>query len=370
MTGLEIDYTTVFQASPGPTALLTPQLVYADANKEFLQLAGRTREQVIGHYLPDDLAERVEQDAVVVRNIEASLRRVIESGLRDVMDLQRYFMEQSGERGKGEERYLTATNIPLFDPEGRLVLVLHRVQDVTDLISAREVALSLQEAMLPAPRPLGRHSAAVRYRPAVDTLHVCGDWYDLVDLPDGRVAIAVGDVVGHGLSAAGVMGELRSALSAASRVTSGPARALEILGMYARSVDGAENTTVTSAFIDWETLTVTYSRAGHPPPALRGPDGAVEFLDQVTDPPLAAYPEHSSRFEATVPFAAGAVLVLYTDGLIERRREDIDTGLGRLARSLTRCDATDPDALADTLLVDLLPPDGQTDDTALVVVPL
>lgn len=93
---------------------------------------------------------------------------------------------------------------------------------------------------------------------------MAGDWYDLVDLPGDRIAVAVGDVVGHGLYAAGVMGQLRSALTAASLVPEGPARALEVLGLYARTVDGAENATVATAFVDWEKHTITYSSAGHP----------------------------------------------------------------------------------------------------------
>jgi len=159
-------------------------------------------------------------------------------------------------------------------------------------------------------------------------------------------------------------------LSAASRAVDGPARALDVLGLYARSVDGAQNTTVAESFIDWDTHTITYSSAGHPPPALLQPGGTVEFLDQATDPPLGARPEHARRPQATEPFTDGAALVLYTDGLIERRHEDIDAGLARLAGSLARHQGRDPEALADALLADLLPPGGITDDTALVIVRL
>ena len=137
-----------------------------------------------------------------------------------------------------------------------------------------------------------------------------------------RMAVAVGDVVGHGLPAACVMGQLRSALSAASRASAGPARALEVLGLYARSVEGAESTTAVTAWIDWESHTIAYSSAGHPPPALLRGDGRVEFLDGATDPPLGARPEHVDRPEAGTDFVAGDTLVLYTDGLIERRTED------------------------------------------------
>ncbi|MET8629555.1 SpoIIE family protein phosphatase [Kitasatospora sp. NPDC004669] len=371
MTEPEIDYRAVFRALPGAMALLTPQLVYADVNEGFLRTLGRTRGQVIGRYLPDDFAHaQNDPGAAVVRNIQASMHQVLGSGEPNIIELQRYDIEDPDRPGVRGERYWSMINAPVFDSDGRVALLIHRVEEVTELIRAREVALSLQEAMLPAPRPVGRHPAAVRYRPAVDTLNVCGDWYDLVDLPGDRIAAAVGDVVGHGLSAAQVMGQLRSALSTASRVADGPARSLEVLGLYARSVDGAENTTVANTFIDWETHTIAYSSAGHPPPALLRVDGTVEFLDQATDPPLGASPEQVPPPQATAHFTDGAVLALYTDGLIERRHEDIDTGLARLADSLTRHRATDPETLADALLSDLLPPGGVTDDTALVIVRL
>ncbi|MGW1168975.1 PP2C family protein-serine/threonine phosphatase [Streptomyces sp. NPDC002550] len=367
----EIDYRAVFQALPGAIALFTPQLVYADVNEDFLRTLGRTRGQVIGRYLRDDYADMPnDPGAAVVRNIQASMRQVADSGAPNTMELQRYDIEDPDEPGVRGERYWSVINVPVFDSAGRMTLLMHRLEEVTELIRAREVALSLQEAMLPAPRPVGRHQAAVRYRPAIDTLNVCGDWYDLVDLPGDRIAAAVGDVVGHGLSAAQVMGQLRSALSAASRAADGPARALEVLGLYARSVDGAENTTVANTFIDWDTRTITYSSAGHPPPALLHIDGTVEFLEQATDPPLGARLEHGPRLQATVPFTEGSVLALYTDGLIERRCEDIDIGLARLADALTRHQAADAGALADALLSDLLLPGGVTDDTALVIVRL
>lgn len=202
------------------------------------------------------------------------------------------------------------------------------------------------------------------------SLNVCGDWYDLVALDGDRMAVAVGDVVGHGLPAACVMGQLRSALSAASRASAGPARALEVLGLYARSVEGAESTTAVTAWIDWERHTIAYSSAGTSSAGFLRGDGRVEFLDGATDPPLGARPEHVDRPEASTDFVTGDTLVLYTDGLIERRTEDIDVGLSRLAAALTRHRGAEPEALADALLSELLPPGGVTDDTALVILPL
>jgi serine phosphatase RsbU (regulator of sigma subunit) len=225
--------------------------------------------------------------------------------------------------------------------------------------------------MLPASRQVGDRRAAVRYRPAIGALNVCGDWYDIVDLVGGnRIGVSVGDVVGHGLAAAGVMGQLRSALSAASRVAAGPAEALNVLGRYAHVVNGAESATAVTTFIDFDEHTINYSSAGHPPPVLVHADGRVEFLDRATDPPLDAHPDPMPRPQACTTYADGATLALYTDGLVERRHEDIDTGLGRLAEALARHRDADPEKLADSVLLELLPPGGATDDTALVVVRL
>ncbi|MGC0342474.1 PP2C family protein-serine/threonine phosphatase [Streptomyces sp. SLBN-8D4] len=403
------DYEAVFQALPGMVALLTPELVYADVNEEFLRTAGRRREEVVGRYLFDVFPDNPNDPASTgTRNLAASLRRVLETGERDAMALQRYDVEVPDRPGVWEERYWSPCNAPVLGADGKVELLVHRVEEVTELIRARggpsgdgdrvleaelytrarelqevnerlrqahardrQVALALQEAMLPTYRQTLHHTAAVRYRPAVGALHVCGDWYDLVDLVGGhRVGVSVGDVVGHGLAAAGVMGQLRSALSAASRVAEGPAQALDVLGRYAHVVDGAESATAVTTFIDFDHGTLTYSSAGHPPPMLVHRDGRVECLDKATDPPLDARPHPTRRPQAATTFTSGATLALYTDGLVERRREDIDTGLTRLAESLARHREDDPETLADAVLLELLPPGGATDDTALVIVRL
>ncbi|KUM80593.1 PP2C family protein-serine/threonine phosphatase [Streptomyces griseorubiginosus] len=405
----QIDHAAVFRALPGMVALLTPELVYADVNDDFVRITGRSREELIGRYIFDVFPENPHDDAAAgMRETRESMLRAVATGERDTMAVLRYDIEDSQHPGLWHEHFWSPVNAPVLGADGKVTLIVHRVEEVTELIRARggpggdsraraleadlyararelqevnerlrkahaherEVALALQEALLPAPGPLGHHQAAVRYRPAVGALNVCGDWYDLVDLPGDCLAVAVGDVVGHGLAAACVMGQLRSALSAATRVADGPARALEALGLYARSVEGAESTTAATAFVDWGTHTLTYSSAGHLPPALLHPDGTVTFLDQATDPPLGASVEHSERPEASAPFTEGATLVLYTDGLVERRTEDIDIGLARLARSLGAHREAGPEDLADALLTDLLPHTGTADDTALVVIRL
>ncbi len=408
VTDAGIDYREVFQALPGMVALLDPRLVFVDANADFVRISGQPRERLLGRFLFDVFPDSPDNPAGGARNLEASLRRVLATGERDSMALQRYDVQSVERPGEWEERYWSPVNAPVLDGAGHVVLVVHRVEEITELIRARElpeqdrqrvleaelytrarelqqvnerlrqaharereVALVLQRAMLPHHRPLRQHRAAVRYRPATGALNVCGDWYDITDLTGGdRVGVSVGDVVGHGLEAAGVMGQLRSALAAASRVADGPAQALDVLGRYASFVDGAENATAVTCFIDYDRHTVTYSSAGHPPPALLHVDGTVSWLDQALDPPLDASPDPGPRPEATTAFVPGEALVLYTDGLIERRHQDITTGLDRLAVSLARHQGADPENLADAVLRDMLPRVGVTDDTALVVLQL
>jgi serine phosphatase RsbU (regulator of sigma subunit) len=184
---------------------------------------------------------------------------------------------------------------------------------------------------------------------------------------DGRLAVAVGDVVGRGLAAAGVMGRLRSALSAAICAVEARAQALDILGRYARCVDGALATTVVQTVIDRNARRIDYSSAGHLPPLLVRRDRTVDFLDQATDPPLCARARHLPRPHAARGYEAGSVLALYTDGLVEHHGEDIDVGSQRLADSVGRHVALDPELLADAVLADLEVPGGGTDDIAFVV---
>ncbi|MGW7238325.1 PP2C family protein-serine/threonine phosphatase [Streptomyces sp. NPDC054804] len=407
----EVDYAALFAATPSPRLVLLPDLVIVAANRAFCQASGRTRDDLVGQPFLDAIAVNpADPDTDQVRHlVAASLERVLSTREPETMALLKYDVPAAGRPGVFEERWWSTTNTPVLGPEGQVRWILLRVEDVTayarerhvrdkpdrtlqmeaelyertrkvqrlneELRRAharqRRVALKLQEAMLRSP-DLSRHrDVAVRYLPALDSLNVCGDWYDAVDLADGRFAVAVGDVVGHGLEAATVMGRLRSALSAASRAVAGPAQALELLGLYARSIDGALATTVVSVLIDTRSQLIIYSSAGHPPPALLHPDGHCTLLDQATDPPLGARPRHVPRPQAGIEYSRGSTPVLYTDGLIERRDEDIDTGIHRLTDTLEeRCIGLDPEHVADTLLTHLRVSKGASDDIALVVVHL
>ncbi|MGW2485661.1 PP2C family protein-serine/threonine phosphatase [Streptomyces sp. NPDC001606] len=409
----EIDYPGVFAALPSPCLVLGTDLVIAAANQAFCEVTGRSRVELLGKYLfdafPDDPAD---PEADGVDTLKASLHRVLLSGETDHMALQKYDIPVAGNPEVFKERWWTAINVPILGPDGKVTWIIHRSEDMTDVVRAhhtadppsvspgreaameaelyararqlqqlneelrqahareRRVAVALQEAMLYSP-DLARHpDIAVRYLPATGSLNVCGDWYDAVDLPSDRFTVAVGDVVGHGLSAATVMGRLRSALSAATRAVHGPAQALEVLGLYARSVEGALAATAVQVLVDCHSQLLVYSSAGHPPPVLLHPNGSCELLDQATDPPLGARPEHVPRPQANASYTPGDTLVLYTDGLIERRGEDIDTGLSRLTSALATCADFGAEHLADALLARLGLTSGADDDIAIVVVRL
>ncbi len=187
---------------------------------------------------------------------------------------------------------------------------------------------ALQHAMLgPATLPGG---FAVRYHPASRPLQVGGDWYDVVDLDDGRVALIVGDCVGHGLAAATVMGQLRSACRALLLEKSSPSAVLAGLDRFAARLPGADCTTAFCAVLTLETGELVYSSAGHPPAIMVHADGTTAMLDGGRGLPLAIRPDWP-RPEARVTMPARATLLLYTDGLVERRGSPIDDGMARAA---------------------------------------
>jgi serine phosphatase RsbU (regulator of sigma subunit) len=257
--------------------------------------------------------------------------------------------------------------------EGDLVARARELQDLNQRLREanereRQVALALQRAMLPEPRlELSGLEVAMRYRPAENALYVGGDWFDVVQLADDAVALAVGDVVGKGLEAAAIMGQLRSALSAATHGADGPPEALDTLDRYARTVDGALGTTVVQVRLDRSRGTVRYSRAGHLPPLVVTEDGEVSFLDEAAGPPLGAGFDDDRHPKAQAPFPARATLVLYTDGLIEQRGRSIDEGFAALADAVRRHIDADVEALAEAILEDLHDRRPAPDDTALVI---
>jgi serine phosphatase RsbU (regulator of sigma subunit)/PAS domain-containing protein len=241
--------------------------------------------------------------------------------------------------------------------EERAELERARAQFFTD------VAVTLQRAVLgPTVLPRG---FAVHYEPATGTLEVGGDWYDVVDLPDGRYGVVVGDVVGRGLAAAAVMGQLRSAGRALLLESRSPGHVLSALDRFAALVPGAAVSTVFCAVIDPRDGTLRYSSAGHPPAIVVDADGAARFLEAAGSLPLAVDVD-LERPEADVVLSPGSTLLLYTDGLIERRDQVLDEGMARAAAVLGEGRHLGPMELAE-LLTEKLLDDAPDDDVAFLV---
>jgi anti-anti-sigma factor len=235
----------------------------------------------------------------------------------------------------------------------------------------RQIAETLQRSLLPQRLPrLERLALAARYVPGAEGTQAGGDWYDVIGL-DGssQVAIAVGDVVGQGPAAAAVMGQLRSALSTALLSGSSPAQALELLDRFAARLPGANASTAACVVIDWDEGLIRWARAGHPPPLLLS-DGRAQFLEDAGSGTVLGVSWRKPYAEGTARIQPGAVLVLYTDGLVERRDEVLDQGLDRLAEAVRRHGSTTPDRLATGLLEEMLADTGQPDDVALIAVRL
>jgi PAS domain S-box-containing protein len=238
------------------------------------------------------------------------------------------------------------------------------VQHVRQFEIAREASLTLQRTMMPTTKP--PVGFAVRYEPAVSPLEIGGDWYDVLAIGDHRIGVVVGDCVGSGLSAAAVMGQLRSSARVLLINGTAPARLLEELDSAAALIPGAYCTTVFVCTIDTETGEMTYSSAGHIPALLAGTGVPPETLTGATSVPLAVQ-KTGPRPQASKSLPPGSTLMLYTDGLVERRDGMIDNGIQRAGRVLADMIEFPAEAVADAVLSRLAPTEGFDDDVAIVV---
>jgi serine phosphatase RsbU (regulator of sigma subunit)/anti-sigma regulatory factor (Ser/Thr protein kinase) len=261
-----------------------------------------------------------------------------------------------------EERPFTLEDQTLLTVlAGRLGQGLQRVHQVDQ---QRETALALQHAILgPAQLPTGFE---VRYQAASQPLQVGGDWYDIVELDDGRIALIVGDCVGHGLAAATVMGQVRSACRALLLENPSPGAALMGLDRFAARLPGAQSTTAVCVVLNPGTGELVYSSAGHPPPIIMRADGTAEMLEGGHTIALGIRPNWQ-RPEGHTVMPARSTLMLYTDGLVERRRRSFDVGLSHVTALLQDGRASTLDDLADQVMADLAPGGGYQDDVVLLL---
>ncbi len=237
-------------------------------------------------------------------------------------------------------------------------------------------AQTLQRALLPPALPsTPALTTAARYLPASST-EVGGDWYDIIPLSADRVALVIGDVMGHGLAEAATMGRLRTAVHTLADLDLPPDEILAHLNDLFTDLGDEFYATCLYAVYDSVTGDCSIARAGHPPPAVILPDGSVSFSHLVPDPPLGAATPPFTSLRIRLP--EGSRLVLYTDGLVESASRDIDSGMAELAKILTGkpvwTTATQGDSqaqleqLCDAITGALLPVEEPTaDDTALLV---
>ncbi|MER7688394.1 SpoIIE family protein phosphatase [Streptomyces sp. NPDC097610] len=231
----------------------------------------------------------------------------------------------------------------------------------------------LQRSLLPSGLPeLPACTAAARYLPAGQGMDVGGDWYDIIPLSGGRVALVVGDVMGHGLPEAATMGRLRTAVHTLADLELPPDEIMSHLNDIVGGMAKESYATCLYALYDSTTHICSVARAGHPPPAVVHPDGSVHFPEVAPDPPLGAAEPPFETFEMAVP--DGSLLVLYTDGLVESATREIDDGMAELARLLRAAHegpgdtAADLERLCDTVTAGLLPSEHSTaDDAALLI---
>jgi GAF domain-containing protein/anti-sigma regulatory factor (Ser/Thr protein kinase) len=234
----------------------------------------------------------------------------------------------------------------------------------------RSVASQMQLSLL-GTAPTGRNGldVACLYQAGAAELQVGGDWYDLIPLANGTVALVVGDVVGRGLQAAAAMGQLRSAVRALMPVSDGPAQVLERLDAFVESAPEARMTTVCLATLDPASGELRYACAGHPPPLiLEHPDCARHEWGG-RSAPLGAFGAEA-RDEDVAFLTAGATVVFYTDGLIERRGISLDDGLEHLRGFAATRAHGELDALPASLLHEMLDDPSLRDDVAILAVRL
>ncbi len=271
-------------------------------------------------------------------------------------------------------RSYTFTCAPVTEAGSDGVLVF--ATDVTDHAEAagrlrasearqRETAVTLQRSLLPQeleePDDL---RVAATYHPGGTEAAVGGDWYDVITLGGGRTALVIGDVMGRGVRAAAVMGQLRTAVRAYARLDLPPHEVLQLLDGLATEIDASQIATCVYAIHDPPEGALVYASAGHLPILVRDEDGTVRRADEPTGPPLGTGGWiHAS---GSVPLGPGSTAVLYTDGLVERRNEDLDVGIAALEHALAGATGS-PQVVCDRLVRSAGVTPDHDDDVAVLV---
>lgn len=255
------------------------------------------------------------------------------------------------------------------DDRGSLVSLAGQAAQALDrarrLEAERSVAEALQRSVLPVSLPsVPGVQLAARYLPGTRMLDVGGDWFDAMELHDGRLGLVVGDVVGKGVHAAANMGQLRNALRALAFERLKPPSALQRLDRLSAGALDTTFATVLYAIVDREACALRYASAGHPPPIVAYPDGRVLALEDGRGLPLGTGLGPRYR-QGVVELFDGSMVILYSDGLVERRGRSIDEGIDRL-RAAVREGPTEAGPLLEHILERLLGRAERGDDIAII----
>jgi serine phosphatase RsbU (regulator of sigma subunit)/anti-sigma regulatory factor (Ser/Thr protein kinase) len=235
--------------------------------------------------------------------------------------------------------------------------------------SERTIAETLQRSVLPVSLPnVDGVELAARYLPGTAEVEVGGDWFDAISLPNGRLGIAVGDVVGKGVQSAATMAQLRNALRAFALDQMKPSSTMSRLNRLAQELPESAFATIVYAVVDPVSRTCRFTSAGHPPPLVVYPDGKAQFLEGGRSVPLGTAPD-TTYPQDIVELPFGSTLILYTDGLIERRGESIDDSLRRL-REAALAASPDPEGQVEHILAELVGHGERRDDIAVLAMRL
>jgi signal transduction histidine kinase/DNA-binding response OmpR family regulator len=281
----------------------------------------------------------------------------------------------------GAPRNFDAAELEMFARTAEVTaLAVDRIRNVA---RAHRIAVDFQDHLLDLDSGSTAAVVAAVYQPGGEAMRVGGDWYLVVPLQrPGQIAISVGDVVGHGLPAAIVMSRLRAAVAATALTDADPAAVLATLDRYAAAVPGARCATVSYAVIETgaeapegakdtataadNTASISYTCAGHPYPLLVTPDQPPVFLQSGRRPPMAAWENQVMDYTAEQELPVGSLILLYTDGLIERPGETLDRGFARLQAAAAYCADLPVGDICAELLDRMAPPGGFTDDVVVL----
>jgi anti-sigma regulatory factor (Ser/Thr protein kinase) len=265
--------------------------------------------------------------------------------------------------GTGEDRSFSSDDAQLLQlAADRLAVAIDRARLNEH---AHHIAATLQRSLLPSNIPeVSGLTFATRYQPGADGTQVGGDLYDVVPYSDGRVGLAIGDVVGRGIEAASLMGQLRNSLRAYALEDDRPDQVVERLNRLMHHWQQDRIATLIYLVVDPRSGRVSFASAGHLPPLVRGPDGQARYLEGGDFVPLGVLP-FGGYTAGTAELEPGSTIFLYTDGLVEERGMSIDDGLERL-RAAIEVGPADPHALCDYLLATVPAHGAAGDDVAVL----